>query len=652
MDKKKPNIQKLDIKKIKIDKSNLKMPKINFRMITKEQKAFLLRVLIGFVVFIIGFILIKVIKKTIWAGLPLLIIAYLILGYDVILKAAGKIAHKEFLDEHFLMSISTIGAFIVGSYPEAVVVMLLYQIGEFLTDIALDKSKRDIASLMNIRPDIAHVRRGEDIDLHPRDVKVGEIIEVYPGEKIPLDGIVNTGESLIDTSCMTGESVPRRVFEGADVLAGYICTDGAISVRVTKAYDDTTAAKITRLVTEASEKKAPSEQFITKFSKFYTPIVCAIALLIAIIPSIITKNWTTWIYRALVFLVISCPCALVISIPLTFFGGLGKASSKGVLIKGGNYLETLTNLDTIVFDKTGTLTKGNFAVTQVSSANGFSDSQLLRLAAFAECQSNHPIAKSIMHIYYETGGKHIDKSQISEYKEIPGHGISAVVGKHLLLAGNTKLMRAAGVSFTESAVLGTKIYIAADGEFVGYLVISDEIKSDARDAITYLKNLGIEHTAMLTGDNSHIASSVAKSLGIEKYYAELLPDEKIDAFEELLRMGNVAGSVAFVGDGTNDAPVLARADIGIAMGGVGSDAAIEAADVVIMDDSPSKIADAVYVALETKKIASQNIIAALAVKALLLLLGIVGVASMWFAVFGDVGVMVLAVLNSLRILKK
>lgn len=652
-----PNIKKLDIKapdikKIDLTSAKTSFQRLDFKSLIKEQKNFLLRILIGFIIFIIGFILYKTIKKTIWVGLPFLIIAYFILGYDVILKAAGKIAHKQFLDEHFLMSISTIGAFIVGEYPEAVIVMLLYQIGEFLTESAIERSTKDIAKLLDIRPSIARVRRFEDVNVHPSDVHVGETIVVYPGEKIPLDGVILSGESLIDTSRMTGESVPRRVFEGAEVLAGFICKDGTITIRVTRAYDDTTAAKIVRLVKEAEKKKAPAEQFITKFSRYYTPIVCAIALLIAIIPSIITKDPETWVYRALVFLVISCPCALVISVPLTFFGGLGKASSHGILIKGSNYLESLTALDTIVFDKTGTLTKGNFAVTQVSAANGFKEQQLLSIVAYAECQSNHPIAKSIMHLYYETGGKHIEKSKIREYKEIPGHGVSVVAGKHLILAGNTKLMRAANISFTESAVLGTKVYVAADGEFVGYIVISDEIKDDARDAILGLKNLGIEHTAMLTGDNSHIASSIAKSVGIEKYYAELLPDEKVEAFEELLRMGNVAGTVAFVGDGTNDAPTLARADIGIAMGGIGSDAAIEAADVVIMTDEPSKIADAVSIALETKKIVSQNIVAALAVKALLLILGIVGVASMWFAVFGDVGVMILAVINSLRILKK
>ena len=644
---KKPNLKKPNVKK-----PNINMPKFAIDSLEKEQKDLLLRICVGLLIFLIGFIFLKVIKKTVWVGLPFLIIAYIILGFDVILKAIGKILHKTFLDEHFLMSISTIGAFIVGSYAEAVLVMLLYQIGELLTDLAVGKSERDIASLLDIRPDVAHVRRGEDLDIHPSEVKIGEIIDVHPGERIPLDGIVTSGESLIDTSCMTGESVPRRVFEGADVLAGYICTDGSLSVRVTRSYDESTASKIVKMVKEAAGKKAPSEQFITKFSRYYTPIVCIVAVLIAIIPSLITKKWVTWVYRALVFLVISCPCALIISIPLTFFGGLGLASSKGILIKGSNYLEALASLDTVVFDKTGTLTKGNFAVSQVSAANNYTEQQLLTLAAYAECQSNHPIAKSIMHIYYETGGKHIDKAQIKNYKELSGHGISVVVGKHLILAGNTKLMRAANISFTESAVLGTKVYIAADGEFVGYIVISDELKEDARDAITDLKNLGVAHTAMITGDNAHIASSVAKSVGIEKYYAELLPNEKVDAFEELLRMGNVAGTVAFVGDGINDAPVLSRADIGIAMGGIGSDAAIEAADVVIMTDEPSRIGDAIYVAIETKKIATQNIIFSIAVKVILLILSIVGVTSMWFAVFGDVGVMILAVLNSLRVLNK
>ncbi|MCQ2488846.1 MAG: cadmium-translocating P-type ATPase [Clostridia bacterium] len=608
---------------------------------------------IGLAIFIVGFILFKAIKKTIWVGLPFFIIAYIFLGYDVILRAVGRVLHRELFDENFLMSIASLAAFITGHYPEAVIVMLLYQIGEFLEDLALGKSKKSIAKLMDIRPEIAHVNRGRIIKVHPSEVQVGDVIVVRAGERVPLDGVIENGRGFVDTSALTGEPVPRKVAEGDEVLAGFIDKDAYLNIKVTKRYEESTVSKILELVENASDKKAPAEQFITKFSRYYTPAVLALALIIAVVPSLISKAWTVWLYRACVLLVIACPCALVISVPLAFFAGLGLASRNGVLVKGSNYLEALNNIDTVVFDKTGTLTKGTFAVTQASAANDFKNSQLMTLVAYAECLSNHPIAKSIMDLYYSKGGKPINKDKISDYKEIPGHGVSVVVGNHLVLAGNAKLMRAANISFTENtSTMGSKVYVAADGQFAGYFVVSDEIKEDAREGIGDLKLAGIEHTVMLTGDNADAASAVAKTVGIEKYYAELLPNDKVEKLEEVMRGAEGIGLVAFMGDGLNDAPVLARADIGVAMGGIGSDAALEAADVVIMDDHPSKLVDAINIARDTKMIVKENIIGSLSVKALIILLGIFGVANMWFAVFGDVGVLLLAIFNSMRLMKK
>jgi len=608
---------------------------------------------IGLAIFIVGFILYKAIKKTIWVGLPFFVIAYIFLGYDVILRAVGRVLHGKVFDENFLMSIASIAAFITGHYPEAVFVMLLFQIGEFLEDLALGKSKKSIAKLMDIRPEVAHVNRGRIIKVHPSEVQVGDVIVVRAGERVPLDGVIESGRGYIDTSALTGEPVPRRVGEGDEVLAGYINKDAYLNIRVTKLYGESTVSKVLELVENAAEKKAPAEQFITKFSRYYTPAVLALAVIIAIIPSIITKAWTVWLYRACILLVIACPCAIVISVPLAFFAGLGLASRNGILVKGSNYLEALDNIDTVVFDKTGTLTKGVFGVTQVSSANDFKESQLLTLAAHAECLSNHPIAKSIMDLYYKNGGRHIEREKIVNYKEIPGHGVSVVVGKHLILAGNAKLLRAANISFTENtSSMGSKVYIAADGQYAGYIVVSDEIKDDAREGIGDLKLTGVAHTVMLTGDNADTASAVAKSVGIEKYYAELMPDDKVDILEEVMRGAKGIGLVAFMGDGLNDAPVLARADVGVAMGGLGSDAALEAADVVIMDDHPSKLVDAINIARDTKMIVKENIIGSLAVKALILILGLVGIANMWLAVFGDVGVLLLAIFNSMRLMKK
>lgn len=616
-------------------------------------KVMAIRILVGLGLYILGTILFKAVKATVWAGLPFLIIAYVILGYDVILKAVGRILHKQFLDENFLMAIASLAAFIVGEYPEAVFVMLLYQIGEILEDLALDKSERSIAETMDIRPDVAAVLRNDRvIEVDPNEVEIGEIIEVRPGERVPIDGEIVRGNALVDTSALTGESVPFNMYVGDEILAGTVVTDSPLTIKTTKLFADSTASKILELVKTSAEKKAPVEQFVTKFARYYTPAVVVLALLVAIIAGAITGSWGTWIYKACVLLVISCPCAIVISVPLAFFGGLGAASRKGVIIKGSNYLQALTNLDTVVFDKTGTLTKGTFTVTQISVANDFTEEQLLTLAAYAECQSNHPVAKSIMNLYYADRGKHIKKEQITDYKEIPGHGVSVVAGKHLILVGNTKLMRAANISFTESAVLGTQVYVAADGEFVGYIIISDEVREDSKDCITALKNLGVAHTVMLTGDDARIASSVSKNVGIEKYFADLLPDEKVEKLEEVMVSANLSGSVAFVGDGINDAPVLARSDVGIAMGGIGSDAAIEAADIVIMTDEPSRLPDAVYVAFETKKIAMMNIIFSLVIKFIIFILALCGIANMWLAVFADVGVMLLAVANSLRMLKK
>ena len=674
MDEKIEEFEQEEVKKVKLPK--LKMPKDlkapNFKM-PKNMKLpngmhlhehetgqegsvldRLIRLAIGLGVFLLGFLLYKVVKKTIWAGLPFLIIAYIILGYDVVIRAVSKIIHKEFLDENFLMSVATIAAFIVGEHPEAVMVMLLYQIGELLEDLALDRSERSISETLDIRPDVAYVKRGgtEAVAVRPADVMVGELIEVRPGERVPLDGIIENGNALVDTSALTGESVPFEMAKGDEILSGTVVTDAVLLIKVTKSFDESAASRIIDLVKTAAERKAPTEQFVTKFARLYTPIVCALALLFAIIPGAVTGNWSEWIYRACILLVISCPCAIVISIPLAYFCGLGSAARKGVVIKGSNYLETLTNLDTVVFDKTGTLTKGNFAVTQISAANDFTEAQLLTLAAYAECQSNHPVAKSIMNLYNADNGRPINKDNIKDYKEIPGHGVSVIAGKHLILAGNTKLMRAANISFTESAVLGTQVYVAADGEFVGYIVIADEVREDARDAVTALKNLGVAHTVMLTGDDARIAASVSKAVGIEKYFPELLPDEKLSKLEEVMVTASVAGSVAFVGDGINDAPVLARADVGVAMGGIGQDVAIEAADAVIMTDEPSRLADAVFVAGETRKIVYENLIFSLAIKLLLFILALVGVAGMWLAIFGDVGVMLLAVFNSLRLLKK
>lgn len=620
----------------------------------KSPKARIIRLVIGAVFFVVGLVLFKFETIPFSVTIPVLVAAYVILGYDVVLRALRNILRGKIFDENFLMALSTVGAFAIGEYPEAVAVMLFYQIGEFFQDMAVDNSRKSISKLMDIRPDSANLMKGEElVTVHPEKVRVGDIIVVKPGEKVPLDGEIIEGAASLDTCALTGESVPRTARVGDHVLSGCICQDGVLTVRVEKEFGESTASKILDLVENATSKKAPAENFISKFAHYYTPVVVVCALLLALVPGIIIGNWSDWIYRGFVFLVISCPCALVISVPLTFFGGLGAASRRGVLIKGSNYLEAMNGLQNIVFDKTGTLTKGVFKVTGLKTANGESDENLLTYAARAESFSNHPIAKSVVTEYRLKFGKDVGTDGLSDYTEIPGHGISVVENGKKVLVGNVKLMTSENIHFEENDAVGTKIYVAADGKFVGSIVISDEIKEDSREAIEKLHALGVKNTVMLTGDNKTIAEAVANEIGLDEYHAELLPGDKVEKLEKIMESSkDCSGKTAFVGDGINDAPVLARADIGIAMGALGSDAAIEAADVVLMTDEPSKLIDAVEIAGKTKKIVTQNIVFALGVKVLLLILGALGIAGMWLAIFGDVGVMILAVLNSMRMLKK
>lgn len=620
----------------------------------KSPKARIIRLVIGAVFFVVGLVLFKLETIPFSVTIPVLVAAYVILGCDVVLRALRNILRGKIFDENFLMALSTVGAFAIGEYPEAVAVMLFYQIGEFFQDMAVDNSRKSISKLMDIRPDSANLMKGEElVTVHPEKVRVGDIIVVKPGEKVPLDGEIIEGAASLDTCALTGESVPRTARVGDHVLSGCICQDGVLTVRVEKEFGESTASKILDLVENATSKKAPAENFISKFAHYYTPVVVVCALLLALVPGIITGNWSDWIYRGFVFLVISCPCALVISVPLTFFGGLGAASRRGVLIKGSNYLEAMNGLQNIVFDKTGTLTKGVFKVTGLKTANGESDENLLTYAAKAESFSNHPIAKSVVTEYRLKFGKAVETDGLSDYTEITGHGISVVENGKKVLVGNVKLMTSENIHFEENDAVGTKIYVAADGKFVGSIVISDEIKEDSREAIEKLHALGVKNTVMLTGDNKTIAEAVANEIGLDEYHAELLPGDKVEKLEKIMESSkDSSGKTAFVGDGINDAPVLARADIGIAMGALGSDAAIEAADVVLMTDEPSKLIDAVEIAGKTKKIVTQNIVFALGVKVLLLILGALGIAGMWLAIFGDVGVMILAVLNSMRMLKK
>ncbi|WP_298761046.1 heavy metal translocating P-type ATPase [uncultured Megasphaera sp.] len=578
-----------------------------------------------------------------------LIAAYFILGYDVLWQALRNITHGRIFDEHFLMSISTIGAFGIGEYPEAVAVMLFYQIGEWFQDLAVDRSRHSIAGLMDIRPDIAHIRHnGKEITVTPDTIAVGSTIIVHPGERIPLDGQVISGSSLLDTRALTGESVPRRVHSGDTALSGCIAKDGVIEIKVSRTFGESTASKIIDLVQNAASRKAPTERFITRFCRYYTPFVVFSAIFLGLIPPLFLGGlWADWLTRSFIFLVISCPCALVISIPLTFFSGIGAASRKGILVKGSNYLEALTQLGTVVFDKTGTLTKGVFCVTAIDSTDNFSKDTVLHLAALAESQSRHPIAQSIRQAWKNP----IDTTTLSDYQELSGLGICVVYRGKEILAGNETLLHQKHITFTPSPAAGTKVYIAYGGSYAGCLHITDEIKEDSRQAIQGLKDAGVSQTVMLTGDAEDIGRTVSQKLGLDTYYAQLLPQDKVDRLEELDAHKQIGKKLAFVGDGINDAPVLARADVGIAMGGLGSDAAIEAADVVLMTDEPSKLVTAIRVARATKGIAWQNIVLALGIKGLLLILGALGMATMWEAVFGDVGVMILAVLNSMRVLR-
>ena len=585
----------------------------------------------------------------IWIKDALFIISYLIVGFSILKKAIRNIFRGKVFDENFLMAVATIGAFGVGEFPEAVAVMLFYQIGELFQSYAVDKSRKSISSLMDIRPDYANViRNNKEEKVDPDDVKIGELIVVKPGEKIPLDGIIVEGTTMLDTKALTGESVPVEVKTNDEVLSGSINESGKILVKVSKEYGESTVSKILDLVENASSKKSKSENFITKFAKYYTPTVVIIAVILAIVPPFIFKgtSFSEWIYRALSFLVVSCPCALVISIPLSFFGGIGGASKMGILIKGSNYLETLASTEIAVFDKTGTLTKGVFEVQKIET-NNIDKDELLEIAAYAENYSNHPIAKSIKNAYK----KQIDTNRIKDIKEISGHGISVKVDNKNVLIGNEKLMEENKIEYTKSEDIGTILYVAINNEYKGLIIISDEIKEDSLGLIKKLKDLGVKKTVMLTGDKKTVGEAVGEKIGLDEVYTELLPDGKVEKVENLMREKTEKGKLVFVGDGINDSPVLAMSDIGIAMGALGSDAAIEAADVVIMTDEPSKIADAIGLSRKTMKIVKENIVFAIFIKVLVLVLTAIGLSTMWEAVFADVGVSIIAIINALRMLK-
>ena len=582
-------------------------------------------------------------------SLIIFLVSYLLIGGDVLYKALRNITKGRVFDENFLMSIATIGAITIGEPSEAVGVMLFYKVGEYLQELAVGKSRRSISELMEIRPDVANLKIGNSIKVvNPEDVEIGDYIVVKPGEKVPLDGIVVEGNSMVDTSALTGESILRTVNKGDDLLSGFINKNSLLTVQVTKDFSESTVSKILDMVENASSKKSKTENFISVFSRYYTPIVVLLAALIAILPPIFMEGalFSDWLHRGLIFLVVSCPCALVLSIPLSYFSGIGVASKHGILIKGSNYLEALRYVDTVVFDKTGTLTEGVFDVVKVSPV-GISEDKLMELASIAEANSNHPIAKSILKYY----NKEIDLNKIEEYEEIAAHGIKVKYENNYILAGNEKLMEASNIKIEKNTEVGTVVYIAVNDQFKGYIVIADKIKSDSEEAIKEIKAQGIKETVMLTGDNKEVADSVAKKLKLDKVFSNLLPNEKVEKIEELYINRNEKEKIAFVGDGINDAPVLARADVGIAMGGLGSDAAIEAADVVIMTDEPSKIAEGIKISKKTYKIVWQNIIFALGIKVIVMILGAAGMASMWEAVFADVGVALIAVLNAMRIMK-
>ena len=576
------------------------------------------------------------------------IVAYLVVGLDIIKKAIRNIIRGKVFDENFLMSVATIGAFGIGEFPEAVAVMLFYQIGELFQSYAVDKSRKSIASLMDIRPDFANLERDGKLEkVSPEEVKIGDIILVKPGEKVPLDGILIEGASTLDTKALTGEALPREVEKGDDILSGTININSVIKIKVTKEYEESTVSKILDLVENASSKKSKSENFISKFAKYYTPIVVIIALILAILPPLIIRDasFADWLYRALSFLVVSCPCALVISIPLSFFGGIGGASKLGILVKGSNYLEQLANTEIFVFDKTGTLTEGVFEVQKINPIN-ITEEELLEIAAYAENYSNHPISLSLKKAY----NKKIDENKIKKVEEVSGRGIIAKIGEKEVLVGNEKLMHERKIRLKKSSSIGTILYVAINGEYAGYILISDKIKKDSAETIKKLKKNHIKETIMLTGDKKIVGETVAKELGIDKVFAELLPDGKVEKVESLLKNKTEKGKLAFVGDGINDSPVLAMADIGIAMGGLGADSAIEAADIVLMTDEPSKIVTAINLAKKTMRIVKENIIFAIAVKIIVLILSALGISTMWEAVFADVGVSIIAILNALRVL--
>lgn len=605
----------------------------------------LIRLGIGGALFAIGLM----VKLGFWGELAIFLTSYFLVGGEVLLKSAKNISKGQVFDENFLMSVATIGAFAIQEFPEGVAVMLFYQIGELFQDIAVDRSRRSIQELMDIRPDYANLIDGNETrKVDPEEVHIGDKILVKPGEKVPLDGKVLEGNSMLDTSALTGESVPRELTAGDDILAGFINKNGVLTIEVTKIFGESTVSKILDLVQNASSKKAPTENFITKFARYYTPAVVYTAAALALIPPMVIPGavFSDWVYRALIFLVVSCPCALVVSIPLGFFGGIGGASKHGILVKGSNYLEALNNVETVVFDKTGTLTKGIFKVTEIKASAGLSEDELLEYAAYTESYSNHPIAVSIIKEYRNE----IDQSRIESYEEVTGHGIKAIVSGKDILAGNEKLMEREAISYEPVETMGTIIYVSVDKQYAGHITISDEVKEDSAKAISELKSMGIKNVVMLTGDKKSVGQRVGAMLGLDEVHAELLPDQKVLKFEELERSKSTKGKLVFVGDGINDAPVLARADIGMAMGGLGSDAAIEAADVVIMTDEPSKIAQAIRLAKHTKKIVWQNIWFSFAVKLFVLVLGAGGLATMWEAVFADVGVALIAVINAMRVL--
>ncbi len=605
----------------------------------------LIKIIISFILFVIALV---VPFQNIWVNKIIYVISYLIVGLEIILKAIRNIIRGKVFDEHFLMSIATIGAFIIGEFPEAVAVMLFYQIGELFQSYAVDKSRKSIVALMDIRPDYANIKKdGDIVKVDPDDVKIDDIIVVKPGEKVPLDGIVIKGNSYVDTKALTGESVPRKIEQNDEILSGFINQKGVLEIKVTKEFENSTVSKILDLVENASSKKSKSENFITKFAKYYTPIVVIIALIIAFVPPFILNmgEFNDFLYRALTFLVVSCPCALVISIPLGFFGGIGGASKLGILVKGSNYLEALQKAEIVVFDKTGTLTKGVFEVQEINSFD-IKKEKLLEYATYAEYYSNHPISISLKNKY----NKKIDKERIKDIKELSGNGIVAIIDSTEVIIGNKKIMNNFNIKYEEVEKQGTILYIAIDKKYVGYIVISDKIKDDAKDTIKGLKKNNIKKTVMLTGDIKKVGESVAKEIDIDEVYTELLPDDKVKKVEKLLKEKSEKSKLVFVGDGINDAPVLAMSDIGIAMGGLGSDAAIEAADIVIMNDEISKILTAIKISKKTMKIVVENIVFAIGVKVIVLILAAFGISTMWEAVFADVGVSVIAILNSLRML--